>query len=253
MEASPKPMEALEMYWRARPTLAHKYGENGTMLFDASTQMAHYRATTLLSKEPGTIAWLDLLPQGSVLYDVGANVGVYSIYAAMARRCSVHAFEPDGANFALLCRNVRLNGLSGLVTPYCLALSDTEGVGLLDCANGEGGASGHALRVGDGAASAKMAQGIYRIRGDRLTAAYGLPPPKAIKIDIDGLEHAVLSGFAGALDDSSLSTINVEVDTASPDHAGIAGLLEARGFRCDDTLSFVHRNGRNRNLIFFRA
>src|SRR5262245_59555308 len=98
MDAPPKPIDVLEQYWRARPTLSHQDTNHRAMLFDVSTRIAHSRATTLLTKEPGTIAWLDLLPAGSVLFDVGANVGMYSVYAAMARGCAVHAFEPDGAN-----------------------------------------------------------------------------------------------------------------------------------------------------------
>jgi FkbM family methyltransferase len=240
-------------FWQTRPTLAQQRGDR-TLLFDASTRAAHYRAVTLLTKEPGTIAWLDLIPEGSVLYDVGANVGVYSIYAAIARGCVVHAFEPDAANFALLCRNVRLNGLSGKLTPHCLALSDAEGLGLLDCAAADGGASGHGLRV-DGVAPppAALAQGIYRVRGDRLPTVHGLPTPNAVKIDVDGLEHSVLEGFAGLLAEPTLGAVNVEIDSARREHAHIAALLESRGFRLDIDLSFVHRNGRNRNLMFLRS
>src|SRR5262249_2429521 len=158
----------------------------------------------------------------------------------------VHAFEPDGANFALLCRNVRLNKLSGRLTPYCLALSDTDGLGLLDCAADEGGASGHGLRVEACApGNATFAQGVRRVRGGRLTSVHGLPPANAIKIDVDGLEHAILSGFASRLSDPALATINLEIDSASPDHAGLPGLLEGHGFRIHDGMSFTHSNGRN--------
>ena len=48
-----------------------------------------YRATTFSEKEPETLEWIDSLEKESVLWDVGANVGLYSIYAVKKRKCSV--------------------------------------------------------------------------------------------------------------------------------------------------------------------
>ena len=56
--------------------------------------LAGWRVDTFSSKEPETLEWIDSLPEGSVLWDVGANVGLYSVYAAKKRRCRVWAFEP---------------------------------------------------------------------------------------------------------------------------------------------------------------
>src|SRR5688572_16327185 len=43
------------------------------------------RAASLFDKQPATIAWIDAFPAGSVFWDIGANVGVYSLYAALGR------------------------------------------------------------------------------------------------------------------------------------------------------------------------
>ena len=48
-----------------------------------STPNEHHRADTYATKEPETIEWLrDNLRDGDVFYDVGANIGLYSLYAA---------------------------------------------------------------------------------------------------------------------------------------------------------------------------
>ncbi len=69
------------------------------------------RAEDLLAKEPDMIRWLNTISRAAILWDVGANVGVFSLYAARMRRASVMAFEPLAANFHVLSRNIQINGL----------------------------------------------------------------------------------------------------------------------------------------------
>src|SRR6185437_4913944 len=71
--------------------------------------LADWRVNTFATKEPETLDWIDSLPEGAVLWDIGANVGLYSVYAAKARRCRVWAFEPSVFNVELLARNIFLN------------------------------------------------------------------------------------------------------------------------------------------------
>ena len=56
--------------------------KHGQLTMIASNWLTLYRAKTLTQKEPDTICWLDSMEGDSTLFDVGANVGVYSIYAA---------------------------------------------------------------------------------------------------------------------------------------------------------------------------
>ena len=84
----------------------------GCIRFYAPTSLLRSRATTLLSKEPETIQWIDGFKDGVVLWDIGANVGVYALYAAIRRKASVLAFEPSAPNFHVLSRNIHLNSLT---------------------------------------------------------------------------------------------------------------------------------------------
>ena len=74
----------------------------GTELcFFAPSPLLRSRAASVVTKEPDMIAWLKGLGQQDVLWDVGSNVGVFSVYAAAVQGCRVIAFEPSAANFPL--------------------------------------------------------------------------------------------------------------------------------------------------------
>ena len=67
------------------------------------------------AKEPETIRWLESeLRPGDTFYDIGANVGAYSLvaFAITAGQAKIVAFEPGFATFTVLCQNIQLN--SGL-------------------------------------------------------------------------------------------------------------------------------------------
>jgi hypothetical protein len=79
-------------------------------------------------KEPDTIEWIAGFSPGEVFYDVGANVGMCSIWAAVASKTAVYAFEAESQNFALLNRNIWINRLAGQVAALPLAIADTVGL-----------------------------------------------------------------------------------------------------------------------------
>ncbi|QTN30434.1 hypothetical protein HZ993_12125 [Rhodoferax sp. AJA081-3] len=51
--------------------------------------------------EPELLNWIDAMPPRSVMYDIGASNGIFSVYAA-AKGVDVYAFEPDPSNYFLL-------------------------------------------------------------------------------------------------------------------------------------------------------
>ena len=88
------------------------------VLFWTPTLATKWRVDTLFSKEPDTIEWIAGFQSGEVLVDVGANVGMYTIWAAKTRGTHVYAFEPESQNYGALCRNIVLNNLSKRVIAY---------------------------------------------------------------------------------------------------------------------------------------
>ena len=73
----------------------------GPLLFAVLGRTSAFRARGLLTKQRGTIAWIDSFQPGSVFWDIGANIGSYALYAALRRDVKVVAFEPAAVNYFL--------------------------------------------------------------------------------------------------------------------------------------------------------
>ena len=100
---------------------------NIIMEFAVPNKLNHFRVNTFSSKEPETLEWIDSLPNGSILWDIGANIGLYSIYAASKKNCQVFSFEPSVFNLELLARNINLNKLQEKITIIPLPLCNKMG------------------------------------------------------------------------------------------------------------------------------
>ena len=174
----------------------------------------HDRIDTFSTKEPETLEWIDKIPQGSVLWDVGANIGLYSCYAAKARGCRVFSFEPSVFNLELLARNIFLNELTDRVTIIPIPLSNTLAFNALNMQTTEwGGAmSTFGQDYGyNGQALNKIFEfptiGISVVDAIELLK---IPMPDYIKMDVDGIEHLVLKGGAPVL--RIIKGILIEID-----------------------------------------
>jgi len=78
-----------------------------------------WRVDTFFAKEPDTLEWIAGFQADEIMVDVDANVGMYSIWAAMTRNVRVIAFEPESQNYALLYRNIVLDGVEHKVLAGC--------------------------------------------------------------------------------------------------------------------------------------
>ena len=67
----------------------------GNIEFAIPTELVAYRVKTLFTKEPDTIDWINNFESDEVFFDIGANVGIYSIWATMHRKVRTFAFEPE--------------------------------------------------------------------------------------------------------------------------------------------------------------
>lgn len=206
------------------------------MTFYVPNEVCRYRAETFSVKEPETLEWLDRYAGAGALYDVGANVGLYSVYFAKTHPGTVYAFEPSVLNLALLARNISRNDVASrvVIVPNPLTSSNQVAdfhLSMLD----EGGAMstfgadfGH-----DGQSLA--ARMDYRTSGmslDFLLEQSLLPePPALLKIDVDGIEHLILRGATSTLGGESLQSVLVEVNDAFTELADeVPRLLTAAGF-----------------------
>ena len=99
-----------------------------TILFTAPDWLSKYRADSFYEKEPETIEFLNSLTKDSILWDVGANIGIYSIYAGKVSGARVYSFEPSMMNLELLFRNIQENKLGNQITIIPIALSNENSV-----------------------------------------------------------------------------------------------------------------------------
>ena len=99
----------------------------------SDNRITKYRASSFNEKEPEMLDWLDdNLQDGDMFFDVGANVGIYSIYAALRKpTATIYAFEPEYSNLHQLKMNIINNDLLKNVIPFAIAISDQTGVSYL--------------------------------------------------------------------------------------------------------------------------
>lgn len=193
-----------------------------------------WRVRTLFTKEPETIEWIDTFAPGELLLDVGANVGMYSVWAARARRVRVVALEPESQNYALLNHNVFLNALGDLVAAYCVAASDRDGFDFLYLSSFLAGESCHSFGASTGPDGRPMRagfrQGSVAARVDSLVAGGVVGVPDHVKIDVDGIEPRVVAGAGATLRDRRVKSVLIEINTNLDAHWEIIDAMLAAGF-----------------------
>jgi FkbM family methyltransferase len=207
-------------------------------------------------KEPGTVQWIERHVQG-VFYDVGANIGAYSLvaWAHSGGRTQVVAFEPGLSTFPQLCRNLLLNGCGDAVVPLNVALSDVSGLRHFRYGTLMSGAAAHVgLEEDDGsrqhAGRALFAQPLRVYALDDAIELFRLPPPNHLKIDVDGHELAVLRGAERTLRSGGVRTIQLEIEEPGPSGVSIHAFLAGHGFSVEHVSP--HASGPVADYVFAR-
>ena len=218
---------------------------HGPLLCRAGHGRLLWRAQTFHTEEPATVAWLDRLGADDVYWDIGANVGLYAIYAAKFRGCRTVAFEPESQNYALLVDNIVMNGVAGNCLPAMIAVADRSEVSRLRVRYvTKGGAFNMFQPAADAEAvpaSFQAAQNYEQHQGfdqlvfgcsvDELVRKHGLPAPTFIKLDVDGLEPDIVAGAMETIKSGSVRSILVELNTKSAADMAVPAILAQHGFR----------------------
>lgn len=249
---------------RARVTRRVEVGDTGgSFVLECESLGEFKRARRALIQEEGTVEWIHAEAHpGDTFYDVGANIGIFTIMAA--RRVGpgghVYAFEPHAANVVSLLRNLAANGLGDRVTVMSCALS--QGPGYLPF-------SYRSLQSGDGLGeigAAERGRGHSELKStdsvDRLVELEVIGAPALVKIDVEGHERQVLGGMTGVLS-SETRPRSVQLELKAAAREEITGFLRDRGYRLERShLSYNAQlrvdRGKDpelvsRNAIFCRA
>ena len=148
---------------------------------------------------------------GTVVLDVGANIGIYTLLAAK-RGARVFAIEADPDNARALRHHVEINGFSDRVTVFEIAATDhAEMVTLYRNSQNSGGSTLFGTR-----------QGVTTVRVEgRTIDSLELPPIDVCKMDIEGAEALALCGMTDTLARSPnlklLAEWNPGVQTEGPE------------------------------------
>ncbi len=190
------------------------------------------------AREPDTIRWIEGMKEGSILYDVGANIGAYSLIAAM-RGIKTFAFEPGFANYHTLCENITLNGNAAMfnLKAFRVALNEHPGKGHLEYSDREPGAAIHILKYGGDEFN------VHTL--DTVSRELNIQEPDYIKIDVDGGEEGVIAGGLQVL--CKCKSALIEVDPAS--EAPIIEQMDKMGF-VEASRRVRNKNHKTTNVIF---
>ncbi len=157
---------------------------------------------------------------GSVVYDIGANVGYFSLLAATLAgpEGRVIAFEPLPRNILYLHQHIQINNLENIEVIEA-AVSDRNGQAYFNL--GASNAMGHLSAEGE--------LKVQMVALDAMLAEGKLIPPDVMKIDVEGAEYAVLHG-AKTLLENHRPLLFLDTHDRKAHHSTVA-LLDDLGYR----------------------
>lgn len=191
--------------------------------FFVPNKLTHYRTSTILTKEPETIDWIknfEITKNKKVIFwDIGANVGLYSIYAAnFHENIKIISFEASTSNLRCLSRNISINNLKNKINICQVPLTNKENVFLemKEKKFVEGGAiSTFGEKFDYKGNEISFSENNYCIFGTTINSFIGnniLQVPNYIKIDVDGIEHLILEGANKYLKHDDLRGVSIELN-----------------------------------------
>ncbi|MBK7914918.1 MAG: FkbM family methyltransferase [Chloroflexi bacterium] len=166
------------------------------------------------NERPVQAAFAQHLHEGDVLYDIGANVGFFTLIGAklVGPGGQVHAFEPVPENATAVRHNCEMNGMKQVVV-WETAVSDQCGTGELQLAAYSGGAS---LSVTTAPPDFKGILQVELTTIDTLVSSHKLPPPAMVKVDVEGAEINVFQGMTATIQ-THKPIIIFEIDDGDPE------------------------------------
>lgn len=209
----------------------------GPIKFHCPNKEALEYPRDLLTRETDTIEWIKNFSDGVVFWDIGANVGAYSLFAARVTKSTVLAFEPSAQSFSLLVKNIEINGLDNIIWPFCLAFSNRTTLDFLNMPHTYASSvlnvfGDHRNALGE-ETDAVFRQMVPGFSIDDFVKIFDPPLPNHIKLDVDSLEPQILEGAQKLLRSEQLESILVETVASeeSLNYDLIAARLETAGFK----------------------
>ncbi|MDC0446021.1 FkbM family methyltransferase [Candidatus Pelagibacter sp.] len=184
--------------------------------FFIPNHITKWRVNTFFNKEPETLNWIDNFNKKRkiVFWDIGSNIGLYSIYAALLfDKIKIYSFEPSFLNLNILSRNIYINKLRKKINIFQLPLSNNKNS--FQSMNETTLSSGGAHSTFGATFTKQKIINSYKILGTSLDNAIEkklIEMPDYIKIDVDGIEYLILIGFSKFLSNKKTKSILIEIN-----------------------------------------
>jgi FkbM family methyltransferase len=213
------------------------------------------RVDTFFSKEPETLEWIDNFEnkvggdKKITFWDIGGNIGLYSIYAAVKHQnIDVTTFEPSTNNLQTLSRNISMNNLEEKIKICQFPLTNKNNSFLMmkESSLEEGGALNVFGENFDYEGNKFIEKNSYKIYGTSINYLLDnriLETPDYIKIDVDGIEHLILLGADKHLQNKKIKSLSIEInDQFTEQHNKILNIMKINNFK------ILHK--KNNNELF---
>ena len=188
--------------------------------FFIPNRLVEWRVDTFFTKEPETLEWIDGFEKKDnlIFWDIGANIGLYSIYNVIKNKNSVSiSFEPSSSNLRVLTRNVSINKLENNIKVFPLPLTNKDNQFQIMNESDfiEGGSLnsfGEKFNFEGKIFENKMNYQILGTSINYLIENNILEIPDYIKIDVDGIEHFILEGASKYLENKKIKSLSIEIN-----------------------------------------
>ena len=193
------------------------------------------RALTFNTKEEDTLAWLKNNP-GLDLVDIGANVGIYSLYfAKISENSQIYSFEPDASSFTSLVKNISTNSTSN-IKAFCIAIGSKKGfyeMNFYDFAAGAGAGSIDSEYIFTNAKDKKKyVQQTFCETLDNCSKELIFTENCLVKIDVDGPEYEIIKSGKNFLSSNKVKSVMIEINSKNEiDKHKIFSLMQSYGYK----------------------
>lgn len=189
--------------------------------FFVPNSISRWRVDTFFTQEPETLKWIDsfIIDNDNIIFwDIGANIGLYSIYAGSKyENIEIVSFEPSTSNLRILSRNIFLNKFEEKIKISQFPLSDKSNCYELmsETEFKEGYSMSTYAYNQDFEGNLIKTKHRYRIFGTTINFLIEnniLEAPNYVKIDVDGIEHRILKSATQILKNKKLKGLLIEIN-----------------------------------------
>ncbi len=227
--------------------------DKGNLLFRIDSPGSVPQDPESIRSEPETFEWIRRhLNENEVLWDIGANIGMFSLYAAMGGKNKVLSIEPSAESYSTLNANIRLNKLEEHIDALCFAASEKTNLLQLYMKDPSSGASHNSIEFGSnqfGEFDVSGKQSVIAISLDDLDQIKGVASPNHIKLDVDGKEPQILLGASEVLKKVDTLLVEIEGKNLSENLKSIENSVSESGLSEDKSW---RSKGSGRNRLYKR-